>query len=205
LSGEVIVVFVKQSRLGEAAALPAELRPVPGPAVMWAGHWAQTPVGPFSELAVAVPARLGLRLGLCVTFSVVTNAEARLAGRVGWGFPRQLGDLRWVAVGPRRRLDWWDRHIEVTAESRRSSTPFATALRALQWGADGPLVVPTNLRGWARRADVRITTEAGDGLVGLVGERRGWLVSGRQFVIQPSRAPSGAFRSRILAPAPAPG
>jgi hypothetical protein len=205
LSGEVIVVFLPRPQLGEAAQLPPDLRPLPGPAILWAGHWAQTPVGPFSELAVAVPARLGLRVGLCITFSVVTNADARMAGRLGWGLPRQLGDLRWVAVGPRRRLEWWDREIEVTAEATRSSAPFATVLRALQRGADGPLIVPTRLRGWARRAEVLVKVEAGDGLEELAGPRKGWLVSGRQVVLQPSRAPSGVFRTRLIVPAPVAG
>lgn len=205
LSGEVIVVFLPRPTLGEAAVLPPDLRPLPGPAVLWAGHWAQTPVGPFSELAVAVPARLGLRLGLCITFSVVTHAGARMAGRLGWGMPRQLGDLRWVAMGPGRRLEWWDREMEVTAQARRTSRPFAAGLRALQRGADGPLVVPTRLRGWARRAEVLVTVAPGDGLEQLGGLRKGWLVSGRQVVLEPSRAPVGFFGSRRVAPAPAAG
>jgi hypothetical protein len=178
---------------------------MPGPAVLWAGHWAQTPVGPFSELAVAIPARLGARIGLCVTFSVVTNADARMAGRLGWGLPRQLGDLRWVATGPGRRLEWWDREIEVTAQTRRISAPFAAALRAIQRGGDGPLIVPTRLRGWVRRADVMISVEPGDGLEELRAEQRGWLVSGRQVVLEPSRAPSGFWRTRLIAPAPVAG
>ena len=147
LSGEVVVAFIRRPGGGDAGVLPEGLRPLPGPAVVWAGHWAQTPVGPFSELAVAVPARLGLRPGLCITMSVVNNADARLAGRLGWGMPRQLGSLRWLAVGPQRTLAWSERDVEVRAAVRPGAGPFTKALRGLQDRSDGPVVVPARLSG----------------------------------------------------------
>ena len=183
--------------------LPAGLRPLPGPAVVWAGHWAQTPVGPFSELAVAVPARLGLRPGLCITMSVVNNADARLAGRLGWGMPRQLGSLRWLRLGPQRTLTWAERDVEVQADVRPGAGPFTKALRGLQHRGDGPVVVPARLSGWIRRARVKIAVPAGDGLEPLAGSRRGWIVSGRTLVLEPSRSPRGLLRT-LLAPSAGP-
>ena len=200
LSGEVVVAFVPRPTGGDAAVLPAGLQPLPGPAVVWAGHWGQTPVGPFTELAVAVPARLGLRPGLCITMSVVNNADARLAGRVGWGMPRQLGSLRWLAVGPQRTLTWSERDIQVGAEVRPGAGPFTKALRGLQRRRDGPVVVPARLSGWIRRARVTIDVPPGDGLGTLAGSRRGWIISGRTLVLEPSRRPSGLLRT-LLAPA----
>lgn len=203
LSGEVVMAFVPRPAGGDAAALPPGLLPLPGPAVLWAGHWAQTPVGPFTELAVAVPARLGLRPGLCITMSVVNNAEARLAGRLGWGMPRQLGSLRWLASGAQRTLGWAERDIEVQAEVRPGAGPFTKGIRGLQRRSDGPVVVPARLSGWIRRARVTIDVAAADGLEGLAGSRRGWIVSGRSLVLEPSRRPSGLLRT-FLAPAAAP-
>jgi hypothetical protein len=204
LSGEVIVAFVRRPSGGDAAVLPAGLRPLPGPAVMWAGHWAQTPVGPFTELAVAVPARLGLRPGLCITMSVVNNAEARLAGRLGWGMPRQLGSLRWLAVGSQRTLGWSDRNLEVRAEVRAGAGPFTKAIRGLQRRSDGLVVVPARLSGWIRRAQVAIDVPVDDGLFPLCGARKGWVISGRTLVLEPSRRPTGLLRT-LVAPRLEPG
>ena len=207
LSGEVVVALVSRPT-GEAGVLPAGLKPLPGPAVLWAGHWAQTPVGPFTELALAVPARLGLRPGLCITMSVVNNADARLAGRLGWGMPRDLGSLRWLALGSQRTLRWTERDLEVRAEIRPGAGPFTKALRGLQGRSDGPVIVPARLTGWIRRARVTIDVEAGDGLEPLAGSRRGWVVSGRSLVLEPSRLPTGLLRTLmapLAAPEPAPG
>jgi len=202
LSGEVVVAFAPRPAGGDAGALPAGLTPLPGPAVVWAGHWAQTPVGPFSELAVAVPARLGLRPGLCITMSVVNNADARLAGRLGWGMPRQLGSLRWLALGPQRTLTWSERGIEVQADVRPGAGPFTKALRGLQRRGDGPVVVPARLSGWIRRARVTIDVPSADGLEPLAGSRRGWVISGRTLVLEPSRRPTGLLRTLLAPTAP---
>jgi len=202
LSGEVVVALVPRPA-GEAGVLPAGLQPLPGPAVLWAGHWAQTPVGPFTEFALAVPARLGLRPGLCITMSVVNNADARLAGRLGWGMPRHLGSLRWLALGSQRTLRWTERDLEVRATIRPGAGPFTKALRGLQRRSDGPVIVPARLTGWIRRARVTIDVEAGDGLEPLAGSRRGWVVSGRSLVLEPSRLPTGLLRT-LMAPLAAP-
>jgi hypothetical protein len=197
LTGEVIVALVRKPGGGDAAALPVGLQPLPGPAIVWAGHWAQTPVGPFTELAVAVPARLGLRPGLCITISVVNNADARMAGRLGWGMPRQLGSLRWLAVGPQRTLSWSDRDIEVRAEVRPGAGPFTKAWRGLQRRSDGLVVVPARLSGWIRRARVTIDVPPDDGLEPIGGSRRGWIISGRTLVLEPSRRPTGLLRTLV--------
>ncbi len=208
LTGELVVVLVRAPPPNDAFALPAGLRRLPGPAVVWAGHWAQTPVGPFTELAVAVPARLGLRPGLCITMSVVNNADARMAGRLGWGMPRQLGSLRWLAVGPERTLGWSDRALEVRAEVRPGAGPFTKALRGLQRRRDGLVVVPARLTGWIRRALVTIDVPGDDDLAAVAGFRRGWIVSGRSLVLQPSRRPTGLLRTLVaprIEPEAAPG
>jgi hypothetical protein len=208
LSGEVVVTLVRRPAGGDAALLPQGLQPLPGPAVLWAGHWAQTPVGPFTELALAVPARLGLRPGLCITMSVVNNAEARLAGRLGWGMPRQLGSLRWLAAGAQRTLAWTEHDLEVRAEVRPGGGPFTKAIRGLQRRSDGPVVVPARLSGWIRRARVTIEVPPEDGLAPLAGSRRGWIVSGRSLVLQPSRRPVGllgTFLAPLAAPETVPG
>jgi hypothetical protein len=159
-------------------------------------------------MAVAVPARLGLRPGLCITMSVVNNADARMAGRLGWGMPRQLGSLRWLAIGPQRTLSWAERAIEVKAEARPGAGPFTKGLRGLQRRSDGLVVVPARLSGWIRRARVTIDVPEGDGLEPIAGSRRGWIISGRTLVLEPSRRPSGLLRTFVaphLEPEAVPG
>ena len=71
-------------------SLPAGIHRLPGPYVVSAVRYSDSPVGPYLELAVGEPARLGARPGLCITTMVVTTAEARVGGRLKWGFPTKL-------------------------------------------------------------------------------------------------------------------
>ena len=62
---------------------------------------------------MAEPARLGARLGLCITTMVVNSVDSRLGGRVNWGLPKELGTLRWLADDDERTLRWEERDIVV--------------------------------------------------------------------------------------------
>src|SRR5437588_11399065 len=111
LVGECVVAVVRRGGGGgprDAArrCLPSDIRSLPGPALVAAIRYADSPVGPFLELAVAEPARLGLRPGFCVTTSVVSAPPARVGGRLGWGFPRELGRLSWVRDDTSVGLRW---------------------------------------------------------------------------------------------------
>src|SRR4051812_17954468 len=106
LLGECVVAAVRRPRTG--SSLPAGVWRLPGPAVVAAGRYTDSPVGPFLELAVAEPARLRLRPGFCLTTSVVSASPARVGGRLGWGFPRELGRLSWSIDGADSMLTWDD-------------------------------------------------------------------------------------------------
>ena len=49
------------------------------------------------------------RIGICVTTMVVTSVDARLGGRVNWGFPKELGTVSWLEEGDDRILRWEER------------------------------------------------------------------------------------------------
>ena len=68
---------------------------MPGPAMVVAEAYTRSPVGPYLAFAVAEPARVGMRAGLCFTTVAVNSPECRVAGRQGWGFPADLADLKW--------------------------------------------------------------------------------------------------------------
>ena len=96
---------------------------MPGPLVVSAARFTESPVGPYLELSVAEPARLGARIGLCMTLMVVDSPESRLGGRLNWGLPKQLGTLRWLAEGDQRTLAWEDCDLVVRGARRGRRRP----------------------------------------------------------------------------------
>lgn len=201
VDGEAMVAVVPCSRT--CGPLPAGIHPVPGLALVIAARYVDSPVGPYRELAIGQFARLGLRLGWCFTTMVVDSAEARLGGRVNWGFPKELGQLVWDADGEHRELQWVDRGVTVRGTATRLTVPFMLPLRALQRRADGPVVVPGRLRGWGRAGSVWLDADADDPLAPLAGRHRGAHVGGLRFVARPARVPIG-LNATLLAPLRAP-
>jgi hypothetical protein len=183
--------------------LPDGLRPLPGPLLVVANRFTDSPVGPYLELAIARPARLGLRPGWCFTTMVVDRPEARLGGRLNWGFPKDLGRLVWAHDGDDRELRWSDRDICVRGVPSKLVLPFLVPMRALQRRGDGPVVVPARMRGRARRASVTVYAPQDDPLGPAAGTHRGVHLAGMHFVVRPARQPVGRA-STLLAPLRAP-
>ena len=92
-----------------------------------ASRFMQSPVGPYLQLAVALPARLGGRFGWCVTHLVVDKQDARTGARLNWGFPAELGTLRWREDGPERELLWEEREVVVRGHARGPKIPERVA------------------------------------------------------------------------------
>jgi hypothetical protein len=201
VDGEAMVALVPCSvSVGD---LPTGISAMPGLALVVAARYLDSPVGPYLELAVGQPARLGPRPGWCFTTMVVNNPEARLGGRVNWGFPKDVGELVWDADGPHHELRWLDRDVTVRGTASRFSMPVYLPIRSLQRRADGPVVVPVRLRGWGRAGSVWVDTADGDDLAPLRGRHRGAHVGGLRLVTRPARAPIG-LTSTLLAPLRAP-
>jgi hypothetical protein len=204
LTGESIVGLAWTTRpLGH---LPGPLRRVPGPSLIVAVRYAGSPVGPYLELAIGEPARLGLRIGWCITTMVVDSAASRVGGRASWGFPKELGTLVWDRNGSERELRWVERGVAVRGVPGRLRLPALVPVRALQRRTDGPVVVPGRLRGIARPARVTVTAPTGDPLAPIDGVHRGVTVDGMRFVVRPARHPFGftsSLRAPLVAPEPA--
>ena len=204
LAGECFLCWARWP--GDRPDLPDDLHRLPGLCTVTAARSEQTPVGPYRELAVADPARLGARPGMCVTTMVVDSVDSRLGGRLNWGFPKELGTLRWEEAGEERSLTWEERKVAVRATPSGPALPTWLPFRALQRRADGMVVVPGRLRGRARRATVEIEALDDDVLAGLAGRHHGVLVSGLHLVVDPARRPSGVLatlRAPLTAPEPA--
>ncbi|CAN5571468.1 hypothetical protein BH20ACT2_BH20ACT2_03460 [soil metagenome] len=186
--GEAIVGF---ARWRDRPALPSPLRPLPGPCLVAATRVVESPVGPYLELSVAQPARLCGRPGWCLTLSVVDRLDARTGGRLNWGFPKELGALRWSARGDERELTWDDRDLVVRGRPWGPAVPVVTPLRALQHRGDGPVVVPGRFGGRFHLARVTVHAYPGDALAGLAGRHLGGVVTGVQLVMREARTPIG--------------
>jgi hypothetical protein len=186
--------------------LPAGLRRLPGPCSLSGTRFDDSPVGPYRELAVGQPARLGARPGMCMTTMVVTSADSRLGGRVNWGFPKELGTLVWLDDGDDRVLRWEEREIVLRASPVGPPLPVLLPLRALQRRADGPVSVWGHARGRGRVARIDVDIAADDPLAALAGRHRGLMVSGMRLVMSPARRPVGltaTLRAPLRAPEPA--
>lgn len=204
LSGESMVCLAHAGRL---LPLPAGLHRVPGPALVAAVRYAGSPVGPYLELAIGQPARLGPRIGWCITAMVVDSAESRTGGRASWGFPKELGTLTWDRDGDERELTWVERGITVRGRPGRVRVPMLVPVRAIQRRTDGPVIVPGRLRGLARLARLSVEVRAEDDVLRpLAGTHRGITVDGMRFVAHPARHPFGltsSLRAPLHAPEPA--
>ena len=206
LTGECVVALV---RARPPLSLPAGLRPMWGPSLVMGVRYADSPVGPYLELAVAHPARLGIRPGLCVTTMVVTSADSRVGGIVNWGFPKQLGTLEWSAVDDGVELWWRERGLRVVCRPfGRFGVPGLAPIRSLQRRADGNVVVPGRIRGFVRPARVTVTAPPSndDGLAAFDGSHVGMQVRGVRLTINPARVPTGlasSLRAPLQAPEPA--
>ena len=201
LAGESLACLVR--RPVPQQPLPHGLERVPGPTLVAAVSYTGSPVGPYLELAIGEPARLGLRPGWCITTMVVDSAESRLGGRLNWGFPKDLGTLTWRSSGDERELHWVERDVTITGRCTRLRLPFLLPVRSLQRRDDGPVVVPGRLRGRASLTSVEVSVGSGGHLVDLAGAHPGVHVAGMRFLVRPARHPFG-FTSSLRAPLRAP-
>ncbi|MDP8975543.1 MAG: acetoacetate decarboxylase family protein [Actinomycetota bacterium] len=158
-------------------SLPVAFERLPGPSVLIAARYDDSPVGPYVELAVARPARRGARFGLCVTTMAVDSSESVAGGRSNWGFPKELSKLRWRTEGHGSSLVSDELGVEVKARPHGPEVALVAPLWCLQQRADGPVHVPGRLRGRFRFARVHAAANSGDRLQFIDGHHRGAVVT----------------------------
>lgn len=227
MAGECVVGWVRGApsssslRSSLRSLLPPGVRALPGPAVVLAVSYASSPVGPYLELSVGLPARLGLRPAWCVVFQLVSVADARLAHRSNWGLPASVGPMVWDAFdgGDERELRCAALGLSVRGVPVGPPFPAAVPVRWVQRRADGPVVVPRRFVGLVRAARTEVTwTPPGasgsgghgadvDALLGsLVGSHAGAVLSGVRILARPARHPAGlwsSLRAPLTVPEPA--
>ncbi len=182
-----------------AATLPEGIVPAPGPAAIAAVRYTDSPVGPFLQLMVLVPARLGAHVGWTAVVAVVDKPDAVVGLNLSWGIPAHQGELRWFARDGVRQLLWEDRDLSVKARGRGFGVPMVMPHRLVQARSDGPVVVPDRHWGLFRPALVTVDISPRDELDCLRGRHLGATVDGVHRTIAPARTPVG-----LLAPLRAP-
>ena len=227
MAGECVLGWVRGVPIGLRSLLPPGVRPLPGPAALVAVSYASSPVGPFLELSVGLPARLGLRPGLCVVFQLVSVADARLAYRSNWGTPASVGaagSMVWSSDGAARELRCSSLGLSVRGVPVGPSFPAVVPVRSVQRRADGLVVVPRRFVALVRLARTEVSWSAppppssggrggtGHGesvdalLSALVGAHPGAVMSGVRILARPARHPAGlwsSLRAPLTAPEPA--
>lgn len=205
LRGEMLVGWARIGRAGHQA-LPAGLQPLPGPAAVSGVRYTGSPVGPFVELSVAQPARLGLRPGLCVTAMVVSQAAAMAGTRLNWGLPAEVGRLTWAVDGDERVLRWDDGGVVLRGTPVGLRLPLVLPVRAVQRRGDGPVVVPRRVAAVVRPARTTVELDGDDHpWAWLAGPHPGALLATARLLLRPARHPSGllsSFRAPLRAPEP---
>ena len=114
LEADTIVAFSRVPA-AERARLPEGAHGLPGLGLVFAISYSNSPVGPYLETVVCIPARYLGRAGYCVTTIVVDSEPALWAGLDFWGYPKVLGTMEWQADGRDRELRWKERDLVVRA------------------------------------------------------------------------------------------
>ncbi len=194
--------------------LPKGVGALPGRAALVGVSYTDSPVGPYLELSLALPARIGLRPGLCVVFQIVSSAEARRSYRSNWGLPATVGPLSWHRDGAIRILRCDEPGVEIRGEPVLPPMPIVVPVRSVQRRSDGPVLLPRRFVGLVRLSRTTVVLDAhhehdgveGGPLSGLGGMHPGAVMSGVRILARPARHPAGlwsSLRAPLHAPEPA--
>ena len=177
---------------------PSPLRPISGLVLIVAARYATSPVGPYLELVVSEPVRLGARIGTCATVMVVNSVGSLEAGRANWGFPKEMGTLSWSVEGKDVSLHWEERALVVRGRPIGNNFPALVPFRSLQVREDRPVRFGGFAKGRGRFCRVEVDADPGDPLMCLAGRHRGiHLTAGtvRMNAARPIQPPATARRS----------
>ena len=178
--------------------LPPGIRPLPGPCLVMAARYYDSPVGPFLTFVVAHPARVRGHLGWHASTAATDSLGAQIGLRLNWGVPADLADLTWFERDNHTEIRWGQRSLSMSAETRRLAIPMVMPARGLQRRSDGPVLVPGVARGLARLAHTSMHAYPGDELAPLAGNHIGIVVRGLRYVVKPAQGPAGLFSTLAI-------
>ena len=178
--------------------MPDGFRRMPGPSLILAARYYDSPVGPFLTFVVAHPARVRGNLGWHASTVATDSLGAHMGLRLNWGVPAERADLAWFDRDDGLELRWDQRSLSVTADIGRIPLPILFPARALQRRSDGPVLVPGVARGLAKFSRVSMHAYPGDELAPLAGPHGGLVVRGLRYVVKPAQGPAGVFSTLAI-------
>lgn len=178
LFGEGMIAFARHRRR-RLTKLPKGMHRVPGPIVILAERFVDSPAGPFVCLSIGEPVRVGFRVGMHFGISVINSEDALKAGDEHWGFPHELGALRWWSEAGVRSVMWDERQIQVRGTIKGRPMPLLFPMSSLPAKAGRPVVVPSKFQSLIRRSSIELlVNDPEDPLFPLAGTHRGFVLSG---------------------------
>lgn len=204
LVGECVLAWVPAPR-SLRDLLPAGVSALPGRAALVAVSYDSSPFGPYLELSLGLPARLGLRPGLCVVFQALSQPDARRAYQAQWGLPAAVSPLSWWADGDERVMRCEEPEIEVRGIPVGPRFPAIVPVRSVQRRPDGPVVLPRRFLALVRLSRTVVSTGP-SALSAIAGSHPGAVMAGMRVVTRPARHPTGiwsSLRAPLAAPDPA--
>lgn len=139
----VIIGRLNSRHARDLAGNPHGLVVVPGfgtIAMLGLVHYADTPVGPYHEVAVCPGVLWRTLPGALISHMLVDSARSRLAGRALWGLPKELA-----------HFDWQSNHITVADQDGQPLLDVGWQVNGLRLGAGLPFVPVATLRGPRRQ------------------------------------------------------
>lgn len=202
MTGETIATLARIP--SEQRSLPEGVSSMPGPALLLATNVTDSAFGHYLELMIGESARIGAKVGWCITKVIVNKVEVELALRSGWGFPARQGRLSWRDRDGNPELCWLDREISVEAVCHGPAVPSYFPLTALQRAAGESRAAAGRIIGRGRVASARVHVLPGDDLGHLSGAHPALVIRGARFVLGPAKEPRFLPRlARASAPEPA--
>lgn len=173
-----VVTWLHPVDAAAAELFPPPIRPREAALVAWAlVRYAETPVGPYSEIAATViPADEEANGVGHIPFIVVDSLPSIVGGRANWLLPKSLGSFDWspepaiVNIEPEEpATPWWSMVVSVRADESAAPTDISLPNRLRQASIDGHVGrLESTLTGSLRPATVEVMGKADGPLSALL-------------------------------------
>ena len=152
-------------------------------------QYAETPVGPYSEVMGAVSVDGGVLPRVHIPFIAVDSLPSVHAGRAHWALPKVPAAFTWTGPGEVRAQadNWWISARVVHSSVRIPLIGRSTTAQVRPGGDIG--VSSTGMRGWARVVTVQVDVDPDASFASWLvsGRHRGVLVTGARLSMSAAR------------------
>ena len=190
-----VTIWWHRAAADAVSTLPAQLQDrANAPLTLWMlVRYADTPVGPYSELLVS-PVMLRGPRAISVPFIAVDSIPSLAAGRAHWALPKSLATFDWtsdraVEVRPEDPADPpWNVSVVMSPSRLPLRFPMPGGGRSVQVAGDQLVTYSPKMRGLARLVSVEVTGSGSGALRRLLrsGRHRGFSVPRARLTVGPA-------------------